>query len=186
MKQAVKLLMAFAPWLIFWAVAGHSMQRLYAAIIVGAALVSVMGFMKLHRGAILWAGVLFFSLSFVMVIFLKNMWFIKHLGILATGTLFLFTLFSILLGHPFTEDYSRENTPESFWNDPGFIRGNYTITTFWMTIFLINVAINFYKLGHAVANEALLKGLELLLIFIGVAFSTIFSERARKKRGEHI
>ncbi len=110
--EALKLLLAFLPWIAFWIISGgNSMLRLQIGICVAAILVVVMGITKLHRGLILWAGVVFFSFALVTVVVLKNIWVIQHLGILASGTLFMATLISILIGQPFTESYAREHVP---------------------------------------------------------------------------
>ena len=121
--EALKLLLAFLPWIAFWIISGgNSMLRLQIGICVAAILVVVMGITKLHRGLILWAGVVFFSFALVTVVVLKNIWVIQHLGILASGTLFMATLISILIGQPFTESYAREHVPQDLWDSPAFIR----------------------------------------------------------------
>ncbi len=61
MKEILKLLLAFAPWIAFLLISGPSMLRLQISIFAAAALVVVMAVTKLHRGAILWAGYVFFS-----------------------------------------------------------------------------------------------------------------------------
>ncbi|MDQ1239126.1 MAG: hypothetical protein QG577_1311, partial [Thermodesulfobacteriota bacterium] len=71
--EVVKLTLAFAPWLAFWFISGPSMLRLKIAILVAAALVIVMAVTKLHRGAILWAGYVFFSFALISVVWLENM-----------------------------------------------------------------------------------------------------------------
>jgi hypothetical protein len=60
----IKLLFVFSPWIAFWIIAaGHSMLRLQIGICVAAAMVVVMGITKLHRGIILWAGVVVFFID---------------------------------------------------------------------------------------------------------------------------
>ena len=107
--DAIKLILAFAPWIAFWIISlGHSMFSLKVGICVAALLVIVMGVTKLHRGTILWAGVAFFAFAVISVVWLENSWVIHHLGFLASGTLFMATFLSILWGRPFTEDYARD------------------------------------------------------------------------------
>ncbi len=158
------------------------MFRLQAGVCVAAILVIVMGVTKLHRGVILWAGVVFFAFALVAVVIFGNMWVIHHLGILASGILFTATLISIVLGNPFTESYARENVPKELWDSPGFIRGCFTVTGVWGIIFLTNTLLNAVKLYHPEPGAWFYRGLELTVLGAGVLFTTIYSRIARRKR----
>ena len=50
--------MAFAPWLAFLIIAQGSLLRLKLGLVVALALSVVMGVTRLHRGIILWVGLL--------------------------------------------------------------------------------------------------------------------------------
>ncbi|AFM28187.1 hypothetical protein [Desulfomonile tiedjei] len=181
--DTLKLLLAFSPWIAFWIISGgHSMVRLQVGICVAAILVIVMGITKLHRGLLLWAGVVFFAFALVAVVLLKNMWVIHHLGILASGTLFTGTLLSIMIGQPFTEDYAREHVPPEFWDSPEFIRSSYTVTSVWALIFMINTLVNIAKPYCADLGEWFFRGLELSILVSGVVFTNLYAQAARKKR----
>lgn len=185
--DAVKLLLAFLPWIAFWIISdGHSMLRLQIGICVAAVLVAVMGVTKLHRGVILWAGVIFFAFALVSVAWLEEEWVIHRLGLLASGTLFVATLLSVLLGQPFTESYAREHVPKELWDSPAFIRGCFTVTAAWAFIFLANTLVNVAKLNHPEGGERLYLCLELGFLVSGVMFTTIFSRLSRRKRSETI
>ncbi len=183
--DALKLMLAFSPWLAFWLISGgHSLARLRIGILVAAVLVVVMGLTKLHRGLILWAGVIFFSFALVSVVWLQEPWIIQHLGIFASGTLFLLTLLSMLLGHPFTESYAREHVPRELWSSPAFIRGNFIVTGAWGLIFLANILVNVVKLYYPEGNAWFYRGVEFSFFALGVLFSTLYSRFARRKRSQ--
>lgn len=188
--DALKLLLAFSPWIAFWIISGgHSMVRLKIGICVAAALVLVMGITRLHRGLILWAGVAFFAFTLLSVVLLTNMWVIHHLGILASGTLFAATMLSIVIGQPFTESYAREHVPPELWDSPVFIRSCYTVTSAWGMIFLANTMVNAAKPYYAETSESLLRGIELSILVSGVVLTTVYSNLMRKKRasaGEYV
>lgn len=158
------------------------MVRLRIGICAAAVLVLVMGITKLHRGLILWAGVVFFAFALIAVVLLKNLWVIHHLGILASGTLFMATLISIVIGQPFTESYPRDHVPTALWDSPGFIRSCYTVTGVWGLIFFANMVINGAKPYFPGLNEWFLRGVELSIMVSGVAFTTVYSNLMRKKR----
>jgi hypothetical protein len=181
--DALKLLLAFAPWIAFWLISGgQSMVRLQIGICVAALLVGIMGITRLHRGLILWAGVVFFAFALITVVFLKSTWVIKHLGILASGTLFMATLISIVIGQPFTESYAREHVAREVWDCPAFIRSSYTVTGVWGIIFLANTMVNVVKPHYAELGEWFFRGVELCILVSGVAFTTAYSRIMRKKR----
>ena len=183
--DALKLMLAFSPWLAFWLISGgHSQARLQIGIIVAAVMVVVMGLAKLHRGIILWAGVIFFSFALIFVVWLQELWVIQRLGIFASGTLFLLTILSMLSGHPFTESYSREHAPRELWNSPAFIRGNFIVTGVWGLIFLANTLLNLAKFYYPKENEWFYRGIELSFFGLGVLFSTLYSRSARRKRSQ--
>jgi hypothetical protein len=178
--DAIKLLLAFAPWIAFWIIsAGHTMFSLQVGICVAAGLVVVMGVTRLHRGLILWAGVVFFVFALVAVVLLKNLWIIQHLGILASGTLFVATLVSIIIGQPFTESYARERVSKELWNSPAFLRSCYTVTGAWGMVFLVNTLINMTKPYFAELGEWFFRAVELLVLVSGVMFTTLYSRWAR-------
>jgi hypothetical protein len=181
--SAIKLLFVFSPWIAFWIIAaGHSALRLRAGICVAAVMVVVMGITRLHRGIILWAGVVFFSFAMVSVVWLMNVWVIHHLGILTSGTLFLATFYSMLIGRPFTEDYARDNVPTELWDNANFIRSCYTVTTAWGLIFFANILVNVAKQYYPDFGEWFYTGVELVIIASGIVFTTVYSGRAKRKR----
>ena len=181
--EALKLLLAFSPWIAFWIISGgHSMVWLQIGICVAAILVLVMGITRLHRGLILWAGVVFFAFALVTVALLKNIWVIHHLGILASGTLFMATMISIVIGQPFTESYAREHVPKELWDSPDFIRSGYTVTGAWGIIFLANTLVNVVKPHYPELGEWFFRCVELSILVSGVVFTTIYSNHLRRKR----
>jgi hypothetical protein len=153
-------------------------------ILVAAVLVVVMGLTRLHRGLILWAGVIFFSFALIFVVWLQNPWVIHHLGIFASGTLLLLTLLSLLSGSPFTLSYAREHTPRELWDSPAFIRANFIVTGAWGSVFLANTLVNVVKLHDPQGNEWFYRGIEFGLFALGVIFSTLYSRYARGKRSQ--
>ncbi len=162
------------------------MLRLKIAIFVAAALVIVMAVTKLHRGAILWAGYVFFSFALISVVWLENMWVIHHLGVLASGTLFMTSQLSILLGHPFTESYAREHVPRDLWNSSSFIRSCFITTSAWSFVFLANTMVNAVRLYYPEPSEWLFRAVEYLIVVLGIIFTSCYSQHTRRKRIEEL
>jgi hypothetical protein len=148
-----KLLLAFAPWLSFLFIAHGSLFRLKLGLAVALALTIIMGVARLHRGVILWAGVIFFAYATVAVIFLNDMWSANHMGILANTALALSSWLTVAVKKPFSLEYAREHTDPSLWETPLFIRTNVIITSVWALVFTINAVLAWGKMEHLVLPE---------------------------------
>jgi hypothetical protein len=140
-----KMLLVFAPWIAFLVIAHGSLFRLKLGIVVAAVLTVVMVVTRLHRGAIMWVGIVFFSFVLVAVVLLNNMWIIRNMGILANGALASGTWMSIVLKRPFTLEYAREHTDPSLWHSPLFLRTNYILTIMWAATFTINATLSWQR-----------------------------------------
>jgi hypothetical protein len=178
----LKMLLVFAPWLAFLFIAQGSILRLKIGLLVALALCVILGVARVHRGILLWAGLLFFTYASVAVILLNHFWTERYMGVLACGVLAVSVWVSLLIKKPFTLDYAREHVSKSLWNDPGFIRTNVLITALWGAVFTVNVFLAWGKLVHfafpAVAYEVVSYG----LLFGTMAFSTWYPDYIRQKR----
>jgi hypothetical protein len=131
--RCLRLILGFAPWLAFLVLARGGRSGLHLGLLVGLGLSVAMGVARLHRGIILWTGLVFFSLASLTVVGFHNVWTARHMGILA-------------IGRPFTLDYAREQTDPSLWNDPAFLRTNRVLTATWGLTFTINALLAVGKL----------------------------------------
>jgi carotenoid cleavage dioxygenase len=146
LKEIFSILLGFLPWIVFGVVAGPSLGRLNAAIIVALALVLVLGYKQLAHGFILtWGSLLFFGVNLVMVVLGRNLWVIKNLDILAKGTLAAIAWFSIFLGKPFVLQYARETVPPERQASPIFYRTCRTLAAIWGVVFLITTGMSVAK-----------------------------------------
>jgi hypothetical protein len=147
MKQIISILLGFLPWIAFGVISGPSLWRLNASIIVALALVPVMGYKQLAKGFILtWGSLFFFGVMLVLVVLLRNLWVINHLGILANGTLAAITWLSIFLGKPFVLQYARETAPPERQASPVFYSTCRMLSVIWGLIFLLGTGMNAGKI----------------------------------------
>jgi uncharacterized membrane protein len=184
LKQIINLLLSFAPWIAFLILAGHSLLRLDLALIVAAVLVVVMAITGLHRGAVLWAGYIFFGAAMLFVVVLKNMWFISHLGILANGTLFSFAFLGMMLGKPFTEEYARAETAREIWETATFVRNCYTTTAVWSLVFLLNLASSFVAFYNHEVPGWYFSVFNYSMLIGGVAYTSVYTKYLRRRRAQ--
>lgn len=184
-----KMLLVFAPWIAFLAIAHDSMLRLKLGVIVAAILTVVMVLTRLHRGAIMWVGIFFFSFAFVAVVLLNNMWTVRNMGILANGALAAGTWIGAAARRPFTLDYAREHTDPSLWNSPAFLRTNYILTAMWGAAFTFNALVALQRKVQPImpgwGYEAISYGLLILAMFMSTWYPR-HMRRLREARGAGI
>ncbi len=177
-----KLLLAFAPWLSFLIIAHDSLFRLKLGLIVALVLSIIMGVARLHRGIILWAGLLFFTSATVAVVLLNNIWTVKYMGILANATLAVSSWMTIALKKPFSLDYAREHTDPSLWDHPIFIRTNVTITSAWALVFTVNAVLAWGKTHHFFLPEWGYEIVTYSFLIGAAAFTTRYPNYVRNRK----
>ena len=136
------MVMAFAPWVSFKIlIALPIMDPVFmvkVGIVVAAAVCAYQAWIGLHKGALLWGGLLFFGFALITVPILNNAWVIKHLGVLSHGTLASFTWASLFLKKPFTLEYAKQHVDPSMWKAPAFLRKNNILSGAWGCAFTIS------------------------------------------------
>jgi hypothetical protein len=146
------------------------------------ALSVVMGVARLHRGIILWVGLMFFGCATVSVALLDNLWTARHMGVLANGALTASSWVTIALGRPFTLDYARAQTDPSLWNEPAFIRTNVILTTAWAATFTVNTGLAWGKMTQLLLPGWGYESLSYALLVAAAAFTTWYPRRVRGRR----
>lgn len=182
MMQFLKLLFSFAPWIAFLLIAQGSLLRLKVGLAVAAVLTIGMAVLKLHRGAIMWVGLLFFVYACVAVFGFTHMWTIQNMGILANASLAAGTWGALLLGHPFTEEYAREHVDKSLWNHPAFKRTNVILTSMWGLVFTANTSVAWLKTYDKSWPEPAYESVSYFFLVSAMAVSSFYPELARRRR----
>ena len=144
----VKLLLSFAPWIAFLIIARDTLHRVEIGLVAALILSVVMAVLKLHRGIIMYVGLIFFTAATIAIIGFHNMWTIRHLGVLANGALAIGSWVTLLIDKPFTLEYARQHTDPAKWHDPVFIRVNELLTTVWAATFTVNTVIAWALMKH--------------------------------------
>jgi hypothetical protein len=172
--------LSFAPWILFWVIAGPStwevacVSALIAAVLllildieppyIGDRLVDAASGVRgsgrtrlgLKAPKTLDIGtVVFFALFSILGIFLARPDLIQleqYSQAIGSGGLAVIVLTSLVVGHPFTEQYAREQTPEEYWDTPTFRRTNNIITAVWGLIFVVSAVLGFIA-GRSSSNS---------------------------------
>lgn len=180
MLAFLKLMVAFAPWLSFLFIAHDTVWRVKLGLVVALVLSVVMGVLRLHRGIILWVGLVFFSAATIAVLAFDDMWTVGHLGILANGALAAGAWLTILIGKPFTLDYAKEHVDPALWTSPFFVRTNMLMTAVWASAFTINSAIAFFKMEHLFLSELAWEIVSYGILVATAVFTVWYPEHLRR------
>lgn len=181
-KNFLKMLFSFAPWISFLIIAHDSMFRLKLGLIVAAVLTLVMAITKLHRGVIMWVGLVFFTYALIAVIGMNHMWTVRYMGALANGALALGTWIGIALKSPFTIEYAREHVDPALWNHPAFLRTNYLMTGMWGSVFTISTLLALQRSMHPSMPAWAYEAITYTLLVSAMFFSTWYPEYAKQRR----
>ena len=177
----VKLLLSFAPWVAFLIIARGSLGRVEVALLVALALSVVMAAAKLHRGIIMWVGLVFFTAATIAVVGFHNMWTVGHLGVLANGALALGSWGTLLIRRPFTLEYARQHTDPAKWNDPLFIRVNVLLTAVWASTFTVNTALAWAQMKR-LWPEWVCHTASYAALIAAAAFTSWYPAQVRRRR----
>jgi carotenoid cleavage dioxygenase len=181
MKQILGILLGFMPWIVFSAVSGPSLFRLNAAIIAALVLVPTMGFKQLAKGFVLtWGSLLFFCVTLVMVVFLRNRLFIGNLDILAHGTLAAISWLSVCMSRPFVLQYALESVPPERQDSPAFYRICRDLTLVWGAVFTIATAMSAAKTYGRLADGLGYQAVSYGLIGLGLWLNHWYPRYARR------
>jgi hypothetical protein len=125
---------------------------------------------------------LFFFFTLIPVAFLKNLWVVEHMDLLARGTLAAITWASIIAGQPFALQYARESVPEAYWRTPGFIHTGYLISVVWGILFLMALGASLFKPYLEQVGGWLYHFLATGTMFLGIIFTQWYVHRVRRAR----
>jgi hypothetical protein len=183
LKELWGILLGFFPWILFGIIAGPPLARLETALAISLAAVPVLGYRQLRQGFFLtWGTLLFFSFSLILVAFLKNLWAVEHMDLLARATLAAIAWGSIIAGQPFTLQYARESVPEAYWRTPEFIHTGYFISIVWGILFLIALGASLFRPYLEQMGSWLYHLLATGTMVMGIIFTQWYVHRVRRAR----
>jgi hypothetical protein len=176
------LIWSFAPWMVF--LLANRVTSFYGAIVAavvaaGIVLVRAMGRRRLHLLDVASMGY-FLSLGAVLVAVQPG-----HLDFWARyaqagshTALTLIVFGSILIGHPFTESYARQTTPEPVWHTPEFHAVNQRISAVWGLAFLVGT-ISLFVAGSVDYRQVLLR---VIIPFGALAWAYKYTQSQTSRR----
>jgi len=184
-KEAVKLIFGFMPWIVFLFISGHSFSSLEHSLLISLAICVLFGFQDLRRGFLLqWGTLLFFVASTILVNGFKIVWIAVHMGILANAYLAFIMWTTIFIGKPFPLQYARLGLPKELWYDENVIRGCRFIALVWGVLMLMATGVSLFKYTHhGLLPEWIYFDISVGIMIFGIAFTSIYKHMKKKQRG---
>ncbi len=178
----MKMVLVFAPWLAFLVIAQGSLFRLKISLATALVLCVVLGVLRIHRGIILWTGLVFFVLATVLVVGFENGVVIKYMGMMTSGFLGLAAWIGIAVGKPFTLDYAREQVAKGVRESGEFIKSNVIVSSVWAFVFSLNALLAYGKANHFLMPGVAYEVFPNAMLVMTVVFTSWYTKRARAKR----
>ncbi len=184
LKELVKFLLGFTPWLLFLFLSGPTLISLERSIIICLLASVIFNFGELRKGFILqWGTLLFFIACAITVNFSHSMFVTKNMGIISNGFLACLIWGTIFIGKPFTLQYARADLPKEQWGDPALIYSCRFIAIIWALLLTISAFIAYFK----VLNPTLYPDWIYFVISMGVmlggtVFTSLYKKYKRNQR----
>lgn len=177
------MVMAFAPWVSFKILIAlpimDPISMIKLGIVVAASVCAYQAWIGLHKGALLWGGLLFFGFALVTVPIMNNIWVMKHLGVLSHGTLASFTWVSIFLKKPFTLEYAKQHVDPSMWTAPSFLRKNNILSGAWGCAFTVSFINACLKLTLFPSEGVIFEVIDNMGLLSAALFTSIYSKKPK-------
>ena len=182
--------LAFAPWIVFGFASGFNHWRVAAG---GGLILCVVYLAVLVRRGISikltdWTTLTFFVIASVMIIGLRSTTFTVYSAVVVWSCFAGAAWGSVILGHPFTAAYARENAPPELWSNPVFIRLNLLMTLVWCGLMTVNIgfAVAGVMAGGNLVKPLLSYALPAGLLVSGFVFNGRFPARYLARSGFQI
>lgn len=174
-------LLAFLPFVLYGFASGANHWR----VATGGGLILCLVFLavRLRRGISIklmdWTTLIVFVIGSVLTIVLRWAAFPAYNTVVIWSCFAVAAWSSVLIGHPFTAAYARENEPPEFWDHPVFVRLNLVMTLSWCGLMTVNVGIAVIGVivGGTFGKVVLGLVLPAVLLICGFIFNKRFPAR---------
>jgi hypothetical protein len=199
----------FIPWILFWVIGGPSTWETAAiAALLAAVLLTVLsietssapamartgprpgglgGLLDLRRLKVLDVATIIFFAALVIVALVTSRQDVATLDqysqALSSGALGLIALGSVVVGHPFTIDYAKEQAPPEVWHTAVFKKINLVLSLVWTAVFLICAGLGLASVHvHTKGWQDWLNWyIPIALIVIGIRLNTWYPNYVRAR-----
>ena len=183
LKELVKFLLGFTPWLLFLFLSGSTLASLEISIIVSLLASVIFSFKELRKGFILqWGTLFFFTVCAIAVNVSHSMFVAKNMGIISNGFLAGLIWATIFIGKPFTLQYAMVDLPKEQWHDPALIRSCRFIAIVWALLLTFSALVAYFKVIHPARYPDWIYLVISMGVMIGGTLFTSFYKKHRRSQ----
>lgn len=139
MYKRFAVLFGFIPWMVFSELYASTTKEIIEASLAALATMVILDWHQLKKG--FWlplASAVYFILVALNGIFDFFPWAITHPAAVINLALAIIVWLSLIMKHPFTLQYAKEEVEPAFWKSPLFIKTNYCLTLMWAVMMTIS------------------------------------------------
>ncbi len=178
------ILLGFAPFIAFCVLSTVEKDIALWVAFALAFVISIRDFAESRLLRLLDVGsVALFGLFSLYVGFVEPDIPLSMVRLVVDGGLFALALSSLVIRHPLTLEYAREQVPQEFWFTSRFVTTNYVVTSTWTVAFalmaLADVVANKNKLRFSSLDVAV----DLLVLTIAILFTARYPHYLRAQFG---
>jgi uncharacterized membrane protein len=178
---------AFAPWIIFWVIAGPSTWE-WAVLAAAVAALGLSARDILHRRLKVLDGAtlaFFVALTIVSAAVDRETldWLERWANTISSGVLAAIGFGSLAIGVPFTLQYAKESAPREVWDSPLFKRINVVITLVWSLIFLATALLGIVAVERPSTQDWTQWVIPIVLVVWGIKFTAHYPDVAAERAG---
>ncbi|MFC1576341.1 hypothetical protein ACFL3J_01575 [Candidatus Omnitrophota bacterium] len=183
LKELLKFLLGFMPWILFLFLSGHTLASLERSIVICLLASLIFNFRDLRKGFILqWGTFIFFSGSAILVNLMQVPLIARNMGIIASAFLASIIWLTVLIGKPFTLQYARAERPKELWNNPELIRRCRFVAVIWGILLLISAAAACFKTFNPhLYPDWVYFDISIGIILGGIIFTILYKKHKRAK-----
>jgi len=183
LKELIKFLLGFMPWILLLFLSGHTLVSLERSIIICLFASIIFGFNELRKGFILQWGTLFFFASCAIAINLMKVVLVaENMGIITNGFLTSIIWLTILIKKPFTLQYAKADLPKERWNDPDLMRSCRFVAIVWGLLLALSTSIACFRaLEPDLYPEQVYFDISIGIIAGGIIFTHFYKKHKRSQ-----
>ena len=186
LKDILKFLIGFAPWILFLFLSGHTLVSLERSIMISLIASLIFGFKELRKGFLLqWGSFLFFAFCVITVYFFKSIFVMKNMGIISNGFLACLIWGTIFVAKPFTLQYARVELPKERWNEPAVIHTCRFIAIIWALLLTISASVAIFRtLKPGLFPDWVYFDTSIAIMLGGAIFTTLYKKYRRNQASQ--
>lgn len=169
------LLQSFTPWVVYFILAGSvSSETAAITAFVATLLFSLKNLRK--RYLLDWSTLIYFALLAGLSFTPLRAWLSQYAFLLSNAMLALIMWVSVIIKHPFTQQYAKEEVAERLWIIPTFKHINYTLSIVWALALSLMTLDSLLQSLNVLQSNIIADAIVAILLLSAIGFTRWFPD----------